>query len=425
MWSRLQRPQEPFLCRRRKNLGPGRQFEEQLFENFEVELGIDVVEKKHCGLIKTTPEKSQFREFQEEDDHLQLPSRQHLGRRPSVDRKLEQVALRPDKGHPRPQLLAPYALKGVHAARPVADGKIADVVSVLRDDLRERSDECLGVRGPSFLDRSGRRGELRIPGVERRRVTARQERVALTQSTSVAADRFEIGGVDAGDAAIEKTPPFFRRAAKNVQARGRVGKNAHRVDVRRERHALAVDQQRTTPHFAGLQPDRKRLVEAEAVQQTGDEDTRRSELKDAGYARRTERLRRRQEVDRFEKVGLSLTVAADNDVDLVVKRNLVRAQVAEVLACKATENHEGLFRRHCGPSLGQSTLPAVPAQAVKRIGITTYRYSYARSASFDDGRPIHWLFSSFRSSDTCCVSTALRKSVTYAALRPTKNGLPA
>src|SRR5437764_11267181 len=114
MWSRLQRPQEPFLCRRRKNLGPGRQFEEQVFEYFEVELGIDVVEKKQCGLIKTAPEKGQFREFQEEDDHLLLPSRQHLGGRPSVDRKLEQVALRPDKRHPRPQLLAPYAWKGVH-----------------------------------------------------------------------------------------------------------------------------------------------------------------------------------------------------------------------------------------------------------------------------------------------------------------------
>ncbi len=74
MRSSLQRPQEPFLCRRCKNLRPGRQFEQQLFENLEVELGIDVVEKKQCRLIKTAPEKSQFREFKEEDDHLLLPS---------------------------------------------------------------------------------------------------------------------------------------------------------------------------------------------------------------------------------------------------------------------------------------------------------------------------------------------------------------
>src|SRR5258708_37469225 len=109
MWSRLQRPQEPFLCRGCKNLRPGWQFEEQLFENFEVELGIDVVEKEQRGLIKTTPEKGQFREFQEEDDHLQLPSRQHLGRRPFADRKLEQIALWADERHPRPQFVAPDA----------------------------------------------------------------------------------------------------------------------------------------------------------------------------------------------------------------------------------------------------------------------------------------------------------------------------
>src|SRR3954470_12925581 len=106
MRSGLQSAQEPFLCRGRKNLRPGGQFEEQLLEDFEVELGIDVVQKEECGLIKSTPEQGQFGEFQKEDDHLLLPARQDLGSWPSVDRKFEQIALRSYQRHPRSQLLA-------------------------------------------------------------------------------------------------------------------------------------------------------------------------------------------------------------------------------------------------------------------------------------------------------------------------------
>ena len=79
MWSGFQSSQEPLLRRGRKNLRPRGEFEQQLFENFKVQLGIDVVQKKERGLIKTTPEEDQFREFQKEDDHLLFTARQDLG----------------------------------------------------------------------------------------------------------------------------------------------------------------------------------------------------------------------------------------------------------------------------------------------------------------------------------------------------------
>ena len=63
----------------------------------------------------------------------------------------------------------------------------------------------------------------------------------------------------------------------------------------------------------------------------GNERARRSEREETADARRAKRFRRRQEVDRFEQVGLPLTVAADDDVDVLVKRHLVGSKVPERL----------------------------------------------------------------------------------------------
>src|SRR6266436_3817835 len=102
----LQRSQETLLRGGRKNLRPRRQFEEELLEDFKVELGVDVIEKKERRLVEAAPEERQFRELQEEHDHLLLAPRKHLGGRPSVDRELEQVALWSDQRHPRTELIA-------------------------------------------------------------------------------------------------------------------------------------------------------------------------------------------------------------------------------------------------------------------------------------------------------------------------------
>src|SRR3954452_9556148 len=109
MRPRLQRSQKVLFRAGRENLRLGRQFEEELLEDFEIELGIDVVEEEERGLVETAPEKSQFRELQKEHDHLLLAAGKHFRGRPTFDRKREQIALRTDQRHPRAQFVATNA----------------------------------------------------------------------------------------------------------------------------------------------------------------------------------------------------------------------------------------------------------------------------------------------------------------------------
>src|SRR5438270_1524586 len=106
MRSSLQRPQEVLFRAGRKNLCLGGEFEEQLLEDLKVELGIDVVEEEERGLVETAAEKRQFRELQKEHDHLLLAAGKHFRGRPAVDRKREEIALRPDERHARAQFVA-------------------------------------------------------------------------------------------------------------------------------------------------------------------------------------------------------------------------------------------------------------------------------------------------------------------------------
>ena len=203
----------------------------------------------------------------------------------------------------------------VDGARLVVDGEIANVIAVLGHDLRERAAQRLGVRGPRALHGAAAFDELLVPRVERRRRSPLgQQRVALPQHAPVAADRLEVARIDAGDAAVEKAPPLFRRAAQDVQPRRRVGEDAHRIHVRRQRHALAVDHQRAAP-ASRRSPGRPRAscrrrsgAAAPETKTLGD-----PKLEQAPDARRAKRFRRRQEVDRLEKVRLPLPVAADNE----------------------------------------------------------------------------------------------------------------
>src|SRR5438309_10720112 len=123
MRPRLQRSQKTLFGGRRKNLRLGGQFEEQLFEDFKVELGVDVIQKKQCGLVETAAEKRQFRELQEEHDHLLLTAGKDFRGRPAVDRKHEQVALRTGERHARAQFVAANAGEVVDGARLVVDGQ--------------------------------------------------------------------------------------------------------------------------------------------------------------------------------------------------------------------------------------------------------------------------------------------------------------
>ena len=134
MRASFERSKKSLFGRGGENLCPRGEFDEEALQDFKVELGVDVVQEKDGGLIETAPEKVEFGELQEEDDHLLFAPRQHLGGRPSVDRKLEHVALRPDERHAGTKLLATDPRKVVDDARLVGDRQIADVVAMLRDD---------------------------------------------------------------------------------------------------------------------------------------------------------------------------------------------------------------------------------------------------------------------------------------------------
>src|SRR4051794_37743650 len=145
MRPRLQRSQKVLFGAGRKNLRLGRQFEEQLLKDFKVELGVDVVEEEERGLVETAAEKRQLRELQKEHDHLLLAAGKHFRGRPAVDRKREEVALRPDERHARAQFVATNAREIVDRVRLVVDREIANVIAVLRHDFRKRSTQRLGI----------------------------------------------------------------------------------------------------------------------------------------------------------------------------------------------------------------------------------------------------------------------------------------
>jgi len=125
MWARFERSQKSLLGRGGENLCPRGEFDEELFQDFKVELGVHIVQEEDGWLVETAPEKVEFGELQEEDDHLLFAARQHLRGRPSVDRKLEHVALRPDERHASTKLLAADPCKVVDDARPVGSATIA------------------------------------------------------------------------------------------------------------------------------------------------------------------------------------------------------------------------------------------------------------------------------------------------------------
>ena len=60
----LERSQKTLFGGGGENLRPGGEFDEELLEDFKVELGIDVVQQKDRRLIEPAPEKLQFRELQ-------------------------------------------------------------------------------------------------------------------------------------------------------------------------------------------------------------------------------------------------------------------------------------------------------------------------------------------------------------------------
>src|SRR3954451_6436604 len=102
----LQRSQKVLFRAGRENLRLGRQFEEELLEDFEIELGVDIVEEEERGLLETAAKKRQLREFQKEHDHLLLAAGKHFRGRSAVDRKREEIALRADQRHARSQFVA-------------------------------------------------------------------------------------------------------------------------------------------------------------------------------------------------------------------------------------------------------------------------------------------------------------------------------
>ena len=203
--------------------------------------------------------------------------------------------------------------------------------------------ECVGQRGGVRVarplhDARGQR-ELRVPSVERRHGALLQQRVALLEHAHGARQRVEVRRIDAGDAAIEKAPPLLRRAAQDLQPRRRVGEDAHRVQIPRQRHPLLVDHQHAPPRLAALQADGERLLDVVALQHALREDARRVEANDAGEVRRAERFRRGEEVDRLEEVRLPLAVAADDEVRADVERQLLRGEIAEVFDGEASKDH--------------------------------------------------------------------------------------
>src|SRR5205085_12557086 len=60
-----------------------------LLEDFEVELGVNVVEQKDRRLLETAPEKLQFRELQKHHDHLLFAAGKHFLRGTAAGRELD------------------------------------------------------------------------------------------------------------------------------------------------------------------------------------------------------------------------------------------------------------------------------------------------------------------------------------------------
>src|SRR3954454_21474431 len=145
MRPRLQGSQKVLFRAGRENLRLGRQFKEELLEDFEIELGIDIVEEEERGLVKTAAEKRQLRELQKEHDHLLLAAGKHFCGRPAVDRKREQIALWSNQRHPRAQFVAADPWQVVDRVRLVVDRQISNVIAVLRHDFRERATQRLGI----------------------------------------------------------------------------------------------------------------------------------------------------------------------------------------------------------------------------------------------------------------------------------------
>src|SRR5947207_14029309 len=94
MGSGLQDLQKTRLGGGGENLRLERHFGQQILEDFQVELGVDIVQEKDRRLLESPPEKLQLGELQEEHDHLHLAAAQHLRRRAPVDGEVEQIALR-------------------------------------------------------------------------------------------------------------------------------------------------------------------------------------------------------------------------------------------------------------------------------------------------------------------------------------------
>jgi len=105
VWTSCQRPQKTLLRRGGKNLRFDWQTQQQLFEDFEVELGVDVIEKEDGGLIETSPEKVELRELEKKDDHLHLAAGKDLGGGPAGDDEVELVALRSRQRDARAELV--------------------------------------------------------------------------------------------------------------------------------------------------------------------------------------------------------------------------------------------------------------------------------------------------------------------------------
>src|SRR5207302_646529 len=107
----------------------------------------------------------------------------------------------------------------------------------------------------------------------------------------------EICGIDAGYAAVEKSPPLFRGTSQNLQPRRRIGEYADRGQVVMERDALLIDHQDAPAELGRLDADRQCLFHA-ALEKSGYENVRFPEAHDVDQAWCAKRLRRRQEVHR-------------------------------------------------------------------------------------------------------------------------------
>src|SRR5437762_4033937 len=102
----LQCLKKRLFCRGCKNLRRGRQSQQEFLQHFEVELGVDVVEKKERRLIESPAKKSDFRELEKQHDHFLFTARQNFVSGSSFDVELDRVTLRTNERHTRANLIA-------------------------------------------------------------------------------------------------------------------------------------------------------------------------------------------------------------------------------------------------------------------------------------------------------------------------------